>query len=230
MISIGLVLFLFPMRVFGDMSFYFPRAVEYCFKISNINDYSDYIFLQYAKKPQCNGCLWSGGHQIINSNECITSKSGEDDSTVYAIKKKYFNESDISDEINEEEKYFKNNDKLVYSGIIIKPVFLISLYVDDFKKSQTTKIADVLEITSLNDNNFKLNKKERLYIQSDGIEKTYDYFIYNEEESIFYENESLPENEKNLVSPRMLLNFWYVIPFLAVMAMIITILLRRSKK
>lgn len=232
---LGIVLLLLPIRVFGDLSPYLTRAVDYCFKISNTEDYPEYVFLQYSKKSiqWCQQCYWNGGHIVINTDDCITSVGKEDSSTVYAIKKEYYNESDISSDIEKKKKYFETNDKLIPSNIIIKPVYFVDTLIGDSKKSDTKKIVDVLRIANLNDNNFELKKEKRIYIQSNGREKWFDDFIHNEDESISYENKSLSidkKSEKDLVSSQALLNFWYIIPLLAVMLMITIFLLRKFKK
>jgi len=231
-IFFGLILFLFPVQTFGDMSPYAIKGVNYCFRISNIKDYPEYVFLQYSKKSvqRCQDCNWSGGHFIINIDDCVTSKDKEDSSTVYAIGKENFKEFEISSEIKEEEKYFETNNNLIYSGIIINPVYFVDVTFEGYKKSKTVKIIDVLEITNLDSNNFELKKIGRVYGQSDGREKSFDSFLYNVvEESIFYEKEPLLNKINNLVSPRALLNYWYIIPLLAVLGMIAIFLLRRHR-
>mgnify|MGYP001598552478 FL=1 len=65
------------------------KKINYCAKITNIDDFSEYVFLSY------NFGHLAGGYSIIKQDACISSGYKFSSTRLYAIPKSKFNEEDI---------------------------------------------------------------------------------------------------------------------------------------
>jgi hypothetical protein len=66
-------------------------GVEYCAKITNINDFPDYYFIHRNYGPM------GMGFRILKENECISTGYKFSQNGLYAIKKSDFNEQNLTD-------------------------------------------------------------------------------------------------------------------------------------
>lgn len=135
--------------------------VDYCFKITNLNQYPEYIFLTLINSP----VIDNPDNKILKSGECMDLGGYRVYGEIYAIKRSDINlKNDILD--NQGKQSFKDFDskkeKMISGSEKISPIRdLPSGY-------QVEKVADVFEIADINDNNFKLNNKSIVYTYKNG--------------------------------------------------------------
>jgi len=189
------------------------KGVGYCFEVSNMEDYPEYVLISYIGEPM-------GGHKVIEQGECVRFYK-HSRPTVYAIKRIDFNETEIGGGYNEteieyyenEEIYFESNQNLIPSHIEIRPMNLLP------ENDQREKVVDVLEIVSLSENNFELIKSKVIYTYEDGTI-----------EEIPYENqETRPDSPREPILPWWFSKLWYIVlPLVAITAIIL--LIRKYRK
>jgi len=201
----------FPQAVSADVIIPGEKSVSWCYEISNINDYSDYVFV-------FNPYLVGFGHGgdldvVINKEDCFNFYRV---ASIYAIQKTEFNESELNSEFFKE-----NNPKLIKSDIDLFGFFPVQ------ENDPLQKVVITLNILSLSENNFDIQKFKVTYTYTDGTS----------EEKVFQSQETMPEPSKTAILQMFSLPlswfaiFWYVIlPIVAILLISIILLLRRLKK
>ncbi|HLC52423.1 MAG TPA: hypothetical protein VJI98_04225 [Candidatus Nanoarchaeia archaeon] len=206
-ILLSLILLVAPALVSADIIPVGYKGVSYCFEISNIEDYQDYTFIAYFQEPM-------GGHKVISKEDCVSFYKFSNP-IIYAIKNSDFNEADIGTEYEDEKLYFSSNPNLLSSNFEINSISTIP------ENDPKNKIVDVLEITSLSENNFVLTKSKVVYTYTDGTT-----------EEITYTNQNTrPEASRQPILPRWFAKLWYIIiPLIAVLAFVAILLIRKFRK
>ncbi|MEA3292995.1 MAG: hypothetical protein U9P88_00760 [Patescibacteria group bacterium] len=175
--------------------------MNWCYEISNINDYPNYVFVFNEKRAT--------GHKVISQRDCFSFyKNGL--TSIYAIPKEEFNESELNREFFE-----GNNPKLIKSNIQLNGFGLVQ------ENDPLQKAVITLDIQSLSENSFDIQKSKVTYTFTDGTS----------EEKVFQSQEIMPEPSKTAILPWWFAKFWYVIlPIVAVFLIGIILLIRRLKK
>lgn len=196
-----LVFSVFPQAVQADLIIPGTKSVNWCYEISNINDYPDYVFVFNEERVT--------GHKVVNQGDCFGFyKIGL--TSIYAIKKTGFNESELNREFFEE-----NNPKLIKSNIQLNAFGSVE------ENDPLQKAVITLDIQSLSENNFNIQKSKVTYTYTDGTT----------EEKVFQSQEVMPEPSKTAILPWWFAKFWYIIlPIVAIVLIGIIFLIRRLKK
>lgn len=170
--------FLLPVGVSADIISPGFKGVGYCFKISNIEDYPDYVFIS---SPYGYVSI-SGFFSLIHKGDCISPYSPE---TIFAIKKYDFDKINLGTEeeidnfngpyiqdggdrdkqkdlYEEKVETLFSNPGLLDSGIAMNRIQEISIF------NNIKKIVDVLEIKNIDGDNFELVKSEVIYTYTSG--------------------------------------------------------------
>lgn len=176
-------IFFLPLIVSADMISLGFKGAGYCFKISNIENYPDYVFISSHEG------YGGGGFSLIQQDDCIKPYFPE---TIFAIKKYDFEKINLGseeqigifngpyipdggDKDKQMELYEKkvetlfSNPGLLDSGIEMNRIQEISIF------NNIKKIVDVLEIKSINESNFELVKSEVVYTYSSGRSDVVEY-------------------------------------------------------
>lgn len=195
------ILFSLMQFVSGDVILPDQKPVSWCYEISNIGQYPNYVFLYHEKRV--------GGHEIIKEGDCFSFyKNGK--AKLYAIEKNKFNKSEL------DKKFFlENNSKLIDSNFTLNSFGAID------KDNPLEKIAVTLKILSLNKDNLKVQKSKVTYTYEDGTT----------EEKIFQKQDELPSPSKKHDSSSWFVKVWYIIiPAGALLLIIIILLLKRRSR
>jgi len=196
-----LIFSVFPQAVSADLIMPGTKSVNWCYEISNINDYPDYIFVFNEERVT--------GHKVINQGDCFSFyKIGL--TSIYVIPKAEFNESELNREFFEE-----NNPKLIKSNIQLNAFGSVQ------ENDPLQKAVITLDIESLSESSFDVQKSKVTYTYTDGTS----------EEEVFQSQEIMPEPSKTAIMPWWFAKFWYIIlPILAIILIGIILLIRRLKK
>ena len=196
-----LVFSVFPQAVSADLIIPGTKSVNWCYEISNINDYTDYVFVFNEERVT--------GHRVINQGDCFSFyKNGL--ISIYAIQKTEFNESELNREFFKE-----NNPKLIKSNIQLNAFGSVQ------ENDPLQKAVITLDILSLSENSFDIQKSKVTYTYTDGTS----------EEKVFQSQGTMPEPSKTAILPWWFAKFWYVIlPIVAIALIGIILLIRRLKK
>ena len=196
-----LVFSVFPQVVSADLMIPGTKSVNWCYEISNINDYTNYVFVFNEERVT--------GHEVINQGDCFSFyKIGL--TSIYAIPKTEFNESELNREFFEE-----NNPKLIKSNIQLNAFGSVQ------ENDPLQKAVITLDVQSLSENSFDIQKSKVTYTYTDGTS----------EEKVFQSQGTMPEPSKTAILPWWFAKFWYVIlPIVAIALIGIILLIRRLKK
>ncbi|MBI5680877.1 MAG: hypothetical protein HZC47_08295 [Methanobacterium sp.] len=200
-----LIILSIPSAVFADVIEPGTKQVGLTYKISNIQNYPDYIFLAHGTPaPE---------YALLNSSEFSFYKLST--FSIYAIKKSDFNENELkSMDTSEIDNFFKNDPRVIKSKIMLE-----GSYGTVGMSNPLENATVILEITSLNGNNLEIKKSKVVYAYIDGS---------TQEESISEQN-NLPEPSKNNMSFWIYPLFFILIPVLAIIAIVLIIIARKYK-
>lgn len=195
------LLFVFPQTVSADVIEPGTKSVSWCYEISNVNDYPDYVFVYNEERVT--------GHGIIHQGDCFSFyKIGL--TSIYAIKKTEFNENELNREF-----FSKNNPKLIKSNLQLNAFGSVQ------ENDPLQKAVITLDIVSLTENNINIQKSKVIYTYTDGTS----------EEKVFQTQDITPESSRTAISPWWFAKFWYVVlPIVAILLIGLVLLLRRLKK
>jgi hypothetical protein len=199
--SMILVFSIFPQTVSADLIIPGTKSVNWCYEISNISDYPNYVFVFNEERVT--------GHGVIHQGDCFSFyKNGL--TSIYAIPKTEFNESELNRKFFEE-----NNPKLIKSNIHLNSFGSVKEN-DSLQKAVVT-----LDIQSLNKRNFDIQKSKVTYTYTGGTS----------EEKVFRSQEIMPKPSKTNILPWWFAKFWYLIlPIAAIVLIGVILLIRRLKK
>ncbi len=208
-----LVFSVFPQAVSADLIMPGTKPVSWCYEISNINDYPDYVFVFNEERL--------AAHGIINQGDCFSFyKIGL--TSIYAISKTEFVESGLNKELTNKElsefnrEFFQeNNTRLIKSNIQLNAFGSVQ------ENDPLEKAVITLDIQSLSENDFNIQKSKI----------TYTYTDKTSEEKVFQSQEVTPKPSEIAISPWWFAKFWYIIlPIVAIVLIGIILLARRLKK
>ena len=197
----ALIFSVFSQVVSADVIIPGTKSVDWCYEISNIDDYPDYVFVFNEERVT--------SHGIINQGDCFAFyKNGL--TSVYAIPETEFNEVELNREFFEE-----NNPILIKSNIQLNAFGSVQ------ENDPLQKAVITLDIESLSKSSFDVQKSKVTYTYTDGTS----------EEEVFQSQEIMPEPSKTAIMPWRFAKFWYIIlPILAIILIGIILLIRRLKK
>jgi len=150
------------------------KNINYNYKISNIDDYPEYIFLAHG--------VPSPSLEIITSKEFSFYKLST--VSIYAVKKSDLNEEELKN-MDDLQNFFNNNSKLISSDIKLD-----GSYGNIGMDNPLDNVLLELEITSINDNKMNIKKSKVIYTYSDG----------STQEELIENQDVLPEPSKNSIS------------------------------
>lgn len=204
LIPIILMLMLQPAGASADIVPLDRKPVDSTFKISNLGDYPDYLFLLHGKPLPT--------YELIKAGEPFSIyKLGA--ASIYAIKKSDFDELELSENTPpESEKFFQDNPKLISSDLKLKSHPTVA------KDDPLEKAVTYLRIDSLKENEFKIVKTKVVYTYEDGAS----------EEKTFKSDDTIPEPSKKQSKesglPGWFRSFWFIVLPVAALIGIIFIL------
>lgn len=132
--------------VLADVIIPGTKTIDYCQKISNINDYPDYTFLAYPT------AMGAGSIRIISQDTCIVFYK-LNQPAIYAVKTSNFN-ANILNETNGTaiKSYFENNSQVIPSNL------QLSSYGTVPENDPLQKVVTIYNVVSLNQNNLQIEK------------------------------------------------------------------------
>lgn len=200
-LSLYIVIFTaFTPAAFADVIEPGMKNINYNYKISNIDDYPEYIFLAHG--------VPSPSLEIITSKEFSFYKLSA--VSIYAVKKSDLNEEELNNMNDLElQNFFNNNSKLISSDIQFD-----GSYGNVGMDNPLDNVLLELEITSINDNKMNIKKSKVIYTYSDG----------STQEELIKNQDVLPEPSKNSIS-----NIYFLIPVLAITAIGIIFISRKLR-
>lgn len=194
-----------PSVAFADIIEPGMKEVKYYYEISNIDNYSEYVFLAHGTP--------SPSIEIVNSSEFSFYKYST--VSIYALKKSDFNENEFKNTGDEElENFFKNDPRVIRSNIELYGSYKNVVIADPLDK-----VLVVLEIKSIKENKLEIEKSKVVYAYVDG----------SKEEEKFKDQNITPEPSKNGVSFWIGQLFYIIIPVLAIIAIGLIIIARRYR-
>ena len=183
-ILFSMILLLAPSVVSADVIMPGQKGVSWCYEISNIGDYPDYVFIVSTEYPLAE-------YEIIDEGCFTFYKNGQ--ASVYAIPKNEFNESELSmlsysvrlrrgDEEPDPREIFENylEQNFLKSDITLEAFGTVP--EDDPLKD----VVITLQIRSLDENTFDVDKSMITYTYADGTS----------EEKVFQRQDVLPDRSK----------------------------------
>lgn len=140
--------FVFSSVVSADVIVPGEKYVPWCYEISNINSYPDYVFVFNEERVT--------GPKVINQGDCFDFyKIGL--TSIYAIKKSEFNEGELNKEF-----FKKGSPKLIKSNL------QLSAFASVKENDPLENIVITLDITSLSQSKFDVKKSKITYTYNDG--------------------------------------------------------------
>lgn len=155
--SLFLLTFMQPIVAKADVLVPGEELVDYCFKIGNIDKYSDYLIVALVKSENPN---IPQRNQVVKSGECVGLSGYREYSEVYALKKSDVNLQEniaVREERAEIKDFEKKKTNLISATNKIYPVRRVSVFF------QVEKVIDIYEITDFTDKSMTLAKKLRKY-------------------------------------------------------------------
>ncbi len=186
------------------------KYANYCFQISNVNEFNNYTIIAYIK----NYAGYSLAEEI-REDSCVGFYKFSEP-TIYASKESDYYELDLTlnGQLTEEEEklYFNSNSSLLKSDMKFHN-FLVA------KNDPLEKIVDVLEIVNISEEEFLLKKLKVIYTYSDGAT-----------EEKFYTNQSkMPPRSRRAIFPWWFTKlFYFIIPLMALV--IVIFLITKNRK
>jgi hypothetical protein len=136
------------------------KTVNSCYEISNINNYSDYVFLRYEMPLT--------SLQIINPGDCFNFYK-YNKVYIYAIKISDFNaeilhatQKDVSSLPRPDIKNSIEKSQAISSNVILRDYEIVP------ENDPLEKVVTVLEIVSINENGFEIRRSKMIRTYTDG--------------------------------------------------------------
>ena len=169
-IPLGILLTLFkPSLVRADVLPPDESPVNYCFKINNIDKYSDYLIVAHTKSERSD---FPQSNKLLDSENCLGLNGYREYAEVYALKKSEINleEDVISKQTGDEIKDFESKkSKLIPALQKIRPIRTMKgIY-------QIDRVAKYYEISEINDRYLRLKNHSITYIYKNNKSETKAY-------------------------------------------------------
>lgn len=176
------------------------KEVALYYQITNINSYTNYVFLLHGNP--------SPSFMVLDSTDFNFYKLST--ASIYAVKKSYFNQTKLEKMTSKQlDNYFTNNTNVIASNIKLK-----GGYGSVNLTNSLNKVVIQLEITSLNQNNLEIKKTRAKYFYTDGSTKTADFIDQN----------TIPTPNTSFTPMDII--WYFFVPLIAVVA-ILLVMLRR---
>lgn len=197
-----LIFTVFTPAAFADVIEPGMKNIHLNYKISNIDDYPEYVFLAHG--------IPDPPFEVLNSSEFSFYKLST--VSLYAIPKSKINEGKFNNIDDEElQNFFKNNQNIIPSDIELN-----GSYGQVGIDNPLDNVLIELEITSITDNKMNIKKSKVIYTYSDG----------STQEEVITDQNALPQPEKNILS-----YVWYfLVPVIAIAIIGVILYLRRQNK
>lgn len=180
------------------------KNINLSYKILNINDFPNYIFLLHGTP--------SPSHEILNSSEFSFYKLST--ASVYAVKKSNFNKEILDQQDNEAmDNYFNNNSNVLHSNLELS-----GSYGTLNETSNLNNAVIILEIVSVNDTSLLMKKSKIIFNFTDGTTQ----------EKNFLNDNTTPEPTKTQNISTIDYIWYLILPILAAI-IIIAILITRKR-
>ena len=197
-IAVVLSIMISPL-VLADVIVPGTKSVSWCYEISNVDDYPDYVFVYNEERVS--------GHGVISNDDCFSFyKNGL--TSVYAIKKIEFDETELNREF-----FTDDNPKLINSDIQLNAYGLVD------ENDPLEKVVTTLQINSMSGNELDIQKSEITFTYNDGTSEV----------ETFQSQDITPEPSKKAIIPFWIAQFWFIVPILAAIIIAAILLSRRKK-
>jgi maltodextrin utilization protein YvdJ len=231
-VLIILIIFLIPQIGLAQIVPGQKYDINYCFEINNLTDYEEQVFILFEGRTQA---------QIIQNKTCLGYLNNLDmyGLEIYNVREDNFKQNKFNDIFGQElptetnlqaaqqranilqerEDYIIeifNNPDFIRSSFSFIPLGFIP------KNDPVQKITDVLNITSLTDNNLSLEKVEVVYTYEDG-----------QTETVAYQDQAeRPDYSRQASLPWWVVQYWYIISLAILIAVLLVFFMIRkfSKK
>lgn len=134
------------------------KLLNYCFEVTGIDAYPDYVFLAYFSRA-------TGGHATIDTGKCVSFYKLAIP-TIYAMRKSAFAANPPPTDRQAEQTYFMTNPNLLRSDIAINHPGNVD------KSDPVDGIVDVFHVASLDDKNLNVVPESVRYTFTDGKNET----------------------------------------------------------
>lgn len=128
------------------------KSVGYCYTISNLNDFTDYVVIESFFRL--------GGPEVIKDGICkeeVKHNAGN----FYAAKRATFDASQLPKDANNK-AFFSGNSNSLPAKLTISQAYVVD------KDSPVEKIQDVLKIVNITSTELQLEKSSVIYTYTDG--------------------------------------------------------------
>ncbi len=202
------------------------KAINWSYKISNINDFPANVFLLYEHT--------SNTYKILNDDESFRFYKLSD-VTIFTMPESEFDQEELEKYKQEEiEEFFSENPSLIASDIKLSPEDTVEIG-DPLKEAEY-----VLRINSISEDNLEIVEEKTIYTYEDGTEEIIkhnqedkDLDVEGEEgnnEDEADEKESVKKENNNFLPSWFIILFFACLPVLAIVIIILILLIRRIKK
>ncbi len=130
------------------------KAINYCFELTGMDAYPDYVFLAYFSRA-------TGGHTTIDSGQCVSFYKLAIP-MLYAMRKSLYATNPVPSDRQGETTYFTTNPNLIRSDIVIHHPGAVD------KSNPVDGIVDVFHVASLDDRTLNVVPQNVRYTFADG--------------------------------------------------------------
>lgn len=152
---VGLAGVAVPKTAKADVILPGQKSVDYCFSISNLNAFPDYVIIE---------AHYRGGPEVVNG---ACKEEYNDFAGLYATKRAGFEATQLPSNANKE--FFAGNSAFLPANTDIYPAIRAD------KDSPVVKIQDVLKIANITSTGLQLEKTSVIYTYSDGTSEEVPY-------------------------------------------------------
>lgn len=181
------------------------KAVDYCYTISNLKDFPDYLIIESFFRV--------GGPEVIKDGVCkeeIKNNAGN----FYATKKAGFDASQLPKDATNHD-FFTGNSTFLPAKLTLSPTYVID------KDSPVVKVQDVLKIVNITSTELQLEKSSVIYTYNNGTT----------EELPYRDQETRPAPTQTGTASFAGINlWWYLLVPVAALVAVAFIVIRNNRK
>jgi hypothetical protein len=199
-------------KVSADLLIEGQKGVEYCFQISNMDEFPDYAFVVHYPRVM-------EGYNVIENGECVSFYK-YNVPVIYAINKSLFDEKPLAGIMNSENRsklseYFASDGNFIPSDVSIKPVSTLP------DTDPTDKVVDEMKIISVGGNKLDIEKSKVIYTFSDGT---------SEEKTYVDQNVRPASSRQPIIPVNSFQILYFVLPAAALIIIAAILIMRKTRK